>query len=87
MNDQKPLRERVSVVLKAGAIICALMLLALSIFNLGFTTLTDPIDIILPFYYVVFSIIMIGVEFNIQFVIRFFKFAEGFIGRGLFYIL
>jgi hypothetical protein len=51
MNDQKPMRERAHVVLKAAAVLCALMLIALSIFNWGFTALADPIDIILPFYY------------------------------------
>lgn len=51
MKEEKPMREKVSIILKAAAVVCALLLLALSIFNWGFTALTDPIDIILPFYY------------------------------------
>jgi hypothetical protein len=72
--------------LKALSIASGLVLIVLGIVNYATFTLGDPIDIILPFYYIIFGMLMIAAEVNIKCLTTKFAFVEGYIGRGAFYI-
>ncbi|CAG9329550.1 unnamed protein product [Blepharisma stoltei] len=72
--------------LRITSIILAILLIALGIFNFGTIDLGDPINVILPVYYVFFGLMMIGAEVPCNFLLQKFLFISGYFGRGIFYI-
>jgi hypothetical protein len=63
-----------------------LVLIGLGVFNYATVSISDPMHVILPFYYIVFGLLMIAAEVGAKYITEQFKFVENYIGRGLFYI-
>lgn len=92
MLEDRPFHERYKGWLKVVSILCGLLLLALAGQNFGSLSVQSPTDVILPAYYMsashsVFAIFIISAEFGLSCVVNYFRFIEGFTGRGLFYML
>jgi len=92
MQGEKPFRERYKWWLKGVSLICGLLLIGLGGESFGTLSMRSPTDLILPIYYMYslpsgFAFFIISAEFGLKCILQYFRFIEGFAGRGLFYIL
>ena len=85
-EERKSIPEKYGTVMKALSIAVGVLLIGLGIFSYATLSLSDPMDVILPFYYMLFGLLMIAAEVGAKFLTGSFKFVENFMGRGLFYI-
>jgi hypothetical protein len=84
-NDNS-IYKKYGAILKALSIAMGLVLIGLGIFNYAAVPIGDPINVILPFYYIIFGMLIIAAELSASYITAQFKFIENYIGRGLFYI-
>jgi len=92
MLEDRPFSQRYKGWIKGTSILCGLLLFALAGQSFGTLNVKSPTDIILPVYYMyspcsLFSVFIISAEFGLNCVLKYFRFIEGFTGRGLFYML
>jgi len=74
-------------VLKGVSIFCAAILITIGVLGYVFFQMNDPIDIILPAYYVFFGVLILIGEFQLTSLTVYFKFIESYFGRGVYYVL
>mmetsp|Transcript_31535 Transcript_31535/g.54643 ORF Transcript_31535/g.54643 Transcript_31535/m.54643 type:complete len:93 (-) Transcript_31535:199-477(-) len=79
--------ETTKKVLKGFSIGVAVILLALGILGYVFLSLSDPINIILPAYYILFGCLIIIGECKMTSMTVYFKFIDSYFGRGVYYVL
>lgn len=89
MGEEK---SRTAVWTKGLACVCGLVLIGLCAYSFATLATFNPINIILPVYYLyrldsIFGVFIIASEFEITCILKNFKMIESFFGRGIFYFL
>jgi hypothetical protein len=88
MNEEpKTYGQRWATALKILSIICGLMVIGLAIYKLTRLSLSVPMSIILPIYYIGFGCLIISIEFGVGCIMKNLLLLKGYCGRGVFYIL
>ncbi|CAG9329028.1 unnamed protein product [Blepharisma stoltei] len=72
--------------LKTCSLVMAVFLILIGVFGLIPPSITDPINIILPVYYILFGLFIVGSELRLKSIVDKFLFIKGHIGRGFFYM-
>mmetsp|Transcript_27606 Transcript_27606/g.27293 ORF Transcript_27606/g.27293 Transcript_27606/m.27293 type:complete len:132 (+) Transcript_27606:3-398(+) len=71
--------------LKMLGLLLGLALIILGVYNFLAFDIKDPINVVIPIYYILFGLLIIGCEINFKFIVIKFYFLREFLGRGMFY--
>lgn len=75
------------IVMRILSVLCGVAMTALAVYTWIDFEVHDALDIVLPFYYILFGIVMCLTEFNPEWLLKYFHMLRTSFGKGLFYIL
>jgi hypothetical protein len=67
-EQKKSMYEKYGALLKALSIAIGFVLIGLGVFNYATVSISDPMNVILPLYYIIFGCLMIAAEVGAKYI-------------------